>query len=393
MTKLGIGVVGCGNISAAYMRLAPMFRGIEIRACADIDGEAAEARAAEFGPRAETVKDLLAADDIDIVLNLTVPAAHFEVSEAALGAGKHVYSEKPFVLSRADGESLARLAAARGLRVGSAPDTFLGGAHQLARHVVDAGTVGRVTSGACFVQNAGMEMWHPNPDFFFEAGGGPVLDLGPYYIANLVQLLGPVARVAAMGSKGRETRTITSRPRYGDTIGVEVATTVHAVLEFRSGAQVVFCASWDVRQHGHANMELYGPEGTLHVPDPNFFGGEVRVTEGGHFANATPGWPHPFSTPNDDGRANYRAAGLADMALAIIEGRPHRCGHEFALHVVDVMTSILRSGEERTFIEIGTTCDRPAPLGPEAARALLADAPPRDRPAAASAERREEEPR
>ncbi len=372
MTELGIGVIGCGNISAAYMRHAPMFRGIGIRACADIDGEAAKARAAEFGLRSDTVKDLLAADDIDIVLNLTVPDAHFEVSAAALEAGKHVYSEKPFVLGRADGEELERSAAERGLRVGSAPDTFLGGAHQLARHLLDSGAVGRITSGACFVQNIGMEMWHPNPDFFFKPGGGPVLDLGPYHISNLVQLLGPVARVGAMSSRGRESRVIGSGPRSGESIDVKVATTVHSLLEFRSGARVMFGASWDVHQHGHSDMELYGTEGTLHVPDPNFFGGEVRVTEGAGFANLTPLWPHPFSVANQDGRANHRAAGLADMALAIIEGRPHRCGLGFALHVIDTLTSILRSGEENAFIEIGTTCDRPAPLDPEAARALLA---------------------
>ncbi|KUP91630.1 Gfo/Idh/MocA family protein [Tritonibacter horizontis] len=373
MTKpLGIGVIGCGNISAAYMRLAPMFSGIEMRACADLNAEAAHARASEFGLRADTIDGLLAADDIDIVVNLTIPAAHFKVSRQILEAGKHVYSEKPFVLSREEGEELARLAAAKSLRVGSAPDTFLGGAHQLARELVDTGAIGDVTSGTCFVQSPGMEMWHPNPDFFFQPGGGPILDLGPYYLSNLVQLLGPVKRVCAMSSSAQEYRTITSQPRAGEKIKVETPTTIHAVMQFQSGAQVTYCASWDVWQHGHSNMELYGTKGTLHVPDPNFFGGEVRMTQKSSFANGLPAWDHPFSQSNEDGRANYRAAGLADMAQAILEDRPHRCALEFALHVVDVMTSILASGDSGEFVEIKTSCDRPAALGIADAQALLA---------------------
>ncbi|MDA7423521.1 Gfo/Idh/MocA family protein [Thalassococcus lentus] len=368
---LGIGVIGCGNISAAYMKLAPMFRGIEMRACADMNAEAAQARADEFGLRAETVEGLLAADDIDIVVNLTIPAAHFEISKQVLEAGKHVYSEKPFVLGLDEGKALAELAGKRGLRVGSAPDTFLGGAHQLARHLVDSGSVGKITSGTCFVQSPGMEMWHPNPDFFFKPGGGPILDLGPYYISNLVQLLGPVKRVGATAGMASAERTITSQPRNGETIKVETPTTVHALLEFHSGAQITYCASWDVWQHDHSNMELYGREGTLHVPDPNFFGGEVRMTQRASFVNGMPEWQHPFSVPNDGDRANYRASGLADMALAIAEGRDHRCSLEFSLHVVDVMTSILRSGETGSFVEIATTCKRPQALQPDEAQGML----------------------
>jgi predicted dehydrogenase len=367
---LGIGVIGCGNISAAYMRLAPMFKGIEMRACADLDNDAAKARAEEFDLRAESIDGLLAADDIDIIVNLTVPNAHFEVSKAILQAGKHAYSEKPFVLSLEEGQAL-RDVAGDSLRVGSAPDTFLGGTHQLARHLVDAGAVGRIASGTCFVQSPGMEMWHPNPDFFFKPGGGPILDLGPYYISNLVQLLGPVARVSAMSSSASETRTITSQPRYGEKITVETPTTIHAILQFHSGAQITYCASWDVWQHGHANMELYGTEGTLHVPDPNFFGGELRMTEGAAFVTPSVEWDHPLSKANDRGHANYRAAGLAEMAQAIQAGRAHRCNLEFALHVVDVMTSILKAGETGDCLTITSTCDRPAPLDPAAAEELL----------------------
>jgi len=370
--KLGIGILGCGNISAAYMRLAPLFRGIEVRACADLSDEAAKARAEEFNLRAETVDGLLSADDIDIIVNLTVPAAHFEVSRTILEAGKHVYSEKPFVLSVEEGQALATLAGEKGLRVGSAPDTFLGGAHQLARHLIDQGSVGAVTSVTCFVQSPGMEMWHPNPDFFFKPGGGPILDLGPYYVSNLVQLLGPVKRVTAMCMSGSDYRTITSEPRHGEKIKVETPTTIHSILKFHSGAQVTYCASWDVWQHGHSNMELYGRDGTIHVPDPNFFGGELRLTEKGSFVTVSEDWKHPFSIANDGPHANYRAAGLADMALAILQGRPHRCSLAFSLHVVDVMASILASGETGEYKDILTTCDRPEALDPQAARDLLA---------------------
>ncbi|SKA71311.1 Predicted dehydrogenase [Thiothrix eikelboomii] len=371
LLTLGVGIIGCGNISAAYMRLSKLFKGIEVRACADINAEAAATRAAEFGLRAETVEGLLASADIDMVVNLTIPATHFAVSKQALLAGKHVYSEKPFVLSLAEGQELAALAKARGVRVGSAPDTFLGGSHQLARHLIDSGKVGTVTSGTCFVQSPGMEMWHPNPDFFFQPGGGPVLDMGPYYISNLVQLLGPVKRVGSIASKATEFRTITSQPRHGEKIPVNTPTTIHALLEFHSGASIMFGASWDVWHQSHPNMELYGSEGTLYIPDPNFFGGEVRMTQKGAFVNGTPVWEHPFSQVNDREVANYRTAGLADMALAIIEGRPHRCSLEFALHVVDVMTSILEAGAQGQFITLSTHCERPAALDVAEAQGLL----------------------
>ncbi len=373
---LGVGVIGCGNISVAYMRLAPLFKGIEIRACADLDKAAAKARAEEFKIRAETVEGLLASPDIDIVVNLTVPAAHYDVSRAALDAGKHVYSEKPFVLSLREGQDLARRAAKKGLRIGSAPDTFLGGAHQQARHLVDTGAIGKVTSGTAHVLSHGMEHWHPNPDFFFKPGGGPMLDLGPYYVTNLIQLVGPVRRVCAVTSMASPTRTITSKLRAGQKIKVETPTTIHAILEFHNGATITLGTSWDVWAHGHANMEIYGEEGTLFVPDPNFFGGELRMTRQSKPVAKLPAFNHPFSVANGkdgSGRpmANYRTVGLADMALAIIEGRPHRCSLELALHAVDVMTSIMKSGETGRFVTIATTCDRPAPLGVMEARALL----------------------
>jgi len=369
---LGVGIIGCGNISAAYLRLGPTFKGIEVRAVADINMDAANARAEEFGVRAETVDGLLASDDIHIVVNLTIPAAHFEVSSRVLNAGKHVYSEKPYVLTLQEGADLAKLAESKGLRIGSAPDTFLGGSHQQIRNMIDEGLLGRITSGTAFVMNHGLEDWHPNPDFFFQPGAGPVLDIGPYYVTNLVQLLGPVKRVGAVTTTPHKERLITSQPRAGEKIPVDTPTTIHALLEFTSGAVITMVTSWDVWDHSHSNMELYGTEGSIHLPDPNFFGGDVRITNRKEARDLPTGWDHPFSVENDDGRANYRCAGLADMAIAIGEGRPHRCSQELALHVVEIMTSILASGEENQFVEMTTSCERPAPLGPDAARALQA---------------------
>jgi predicted dehydrogenase len=373
---LGVGVIGCGNISASYFRLAPLFRGIRMIACADINMDLAKARGKEFGLRAQTVEDLLKADDIDIVVNLTIPAVHHAVSRDVLDAGKHVYSEKPFVLTLAEGQDLADRAAKGKLRIGSAPDTFLGGAHQLARHLIDEGKVGRITSGTAFVMSIGMEHWHPNPDFFFQPGAGPVLDIGPYYVTNLIQLIGPVRRVAALSSTPRTERTITSKPRFGETLKVTTPTTIHALLEFANGAVITLNSSWDVWKHGHSPMELYGENGTIHVPDPNFFGGEVSYTKGVKPVTKEPKWNHPLGVPNQQHSAgmmaNYRTVGLADMAVAILEGRPHRCSMELALHAVDVMTSILKSGEKRQFVDVATSCERPAALGPKEAQALMA---------------------
>jgi predicted dehydrogenase len=374
--KLGVGVIGCGNISAAYFSLAPLFRGIQMKACADINMDAARARAAEFKLRALSVDDILKDGDVDIIVNLTIPAVHYEISKRALEAGKHVYSEKPFVLSTAEGLELKAIAGKKGLRVGSAPDTFLGGAHQLVRNLIDTGKVGKITSGTAYVMSHGMEHWHPNPDFFFKPGAGPVLDVGPYYVTNLIQLIGPVKRVAALAATPRTERVITSKPRYGQTVKVETPTTLHALLEFHNGAVVTLNASWDVWNHGHSPMELYGEDGTILVPDPNFFGGAVSWSKQGKPVKAAPKWSHPLGIPNQKHShgmmANYRTAGLADMAIAIAEDRPHRCSLELALHAVEVMASILESGESRAFVTLKTSCERPAALGPREAKALLA---------------------
>ena len=372
---LGVGIIGCGNISTTYLRLAPLFNFIEMRACADIDMTIAMARAAKFGVEAQTVKELLNNDGIDIVVNLTVPAVHFKVSKAILEAGKHLYSEKPLALSLEDGTELARLTKAKRLKAAGAPDTILGGAHQLARKAIDDGRIGEIVSGTAHIMSFGMEHWHPNPDFFFEPGGGPILDMGPYYIGNLIHLIGPVKRVAAVAGMARKVRVIRSAPRKGEKIKVTTPTTIHALLHFANGALVTLSASWDVYAHRHQNMELYGSAGAIFVPDPNFFGGEVMVA--GTDAKTKPlrDWKHPLGIANQEhshGKvANYRCAGVADLAQAILDKRDARCSIDRMLHAVDVMTAILKSGETHEFVDLGTTCTRPKPLGIAEARALL----------------------
>ncbi|MEM8655798.1 MAG: Gfo/Idh/MocA family oxidoreductase [Pseudomonadota bacterium] len=371
----GIGIIGCGNISTAYLRLAPLFKGLEVRAVADVNPAAAQAQAKAFDVRADTVDGLLRADDIDIVLNLTIPDAHFEVTRSILDAGKHAYSEKPIVLSQEQGEVLRDLATSQNLRVGSAPDTFLGGAHQAARAALDSGRIGDVVAGTAHVMNHGMEHWHPNPDFFFLPGAGPMLDIGPYYVTNLIQLLGPVRRVGALTSTPSATRTISSKPRKGEVILVKTPTNIHALLEFEAGATITLSTSWDVWVHRHGHMELYGTKGSMFLPDPNWFSGEVEIADQDGEVEVLDTDSHPFGVPNQDNngvaKANYRTAGLAEMAAAMNKGRPHRCALELALHAVDVMTAVLAAGEQGEMVTLSTTCERPAPLTAEQARALL----------------------
>ncbi len=372
MTQLGVGIIGCGNISTAYLTLAPMFKALKLVAVADINMDNARAKAADFDVRAETVEDLLKASDVDVVVNLTIPDVHFEVTKSILDAGKHAYSEKPLVLTLEEGEILRELAASKNLRIGSAPDTFLGGAHQQARAAIDGGETGKIIGGTCHVMGHGMEAWHPNPDFFFQPGAGPVLDIGPYYVTNLLHLIGPVKSVAALATTTFPTRTIGNGPRDGEVIPVNTPTNIHALLEFANGATVTLGASWDVWANKHTNMELYGEDASLFVPDPNFFGGPLEIGKPNSDITAITPWDHPFGVANQGTRANYRCAGLADMAQAISEGREHRCNVDLAVHATDVMTSILKAGEEKRWVDLTTTCERPAPLGPDEAHALLA---------------------
>jgi predicted dehydrogenase len=374
----GVGIMGAGNISSAYIRLAPLFKGLEVRGVADIIPAAAKKRSDEFGVHAMTPDEMLKNSEIDVIVNLTIPATHYQVSLDAVTAGKHAYSEKPFVLSLKEGKTLKKEADKRGLSVGSAPDTFLGGAHQQVRDIIDSKQLGKITHGTTHVMSRGMEHWHPNPDFFFQVGAGPVLDVGPYYVTDLIHLIGPVKRVTSFTNSAKTHRIVTTPgvPMTGKKIKVGTPTTIHGVLEFHSGAIVTIGASWDTFSHGHHNIELYGTEGSVFVPDPNFFGGDIFITDQSGVRQKVEPWDHPFGkinqgadTPNP--RANYRTAGLADMMQSVEKKRPARCGLDVALHAVDVMTSLLKAGETGKVITLTTTCERPKALKPKDALALL----------------------
>lgn len=356
MRKVGIGIIGLGNISAAYLKAAQNFPVLDIRAVADINPAAAQARAAEFGVKAVTIDEIFADPSIEIILNLTIPKAHVEVGLRAIEAGKHVYSEKPLGVVFSEGRKLVEAARARNLRVGSAPDTFLGGSHQTARRIVDEGQLGQAVGGTAYFMCPGHERWHPNPAFYYEAGGGPMLDMGPYYITDLVNLLGPVAKVSGFGTKLRDTRTITAKERNGEVIPVHVATHVSGTLVFANGAVVQISMSFDVAGHKHVPLEIYGTDATLIVPDPNHFGGQVEILKKGEqWVNIDTDQPYA------DG--NYRSIGLADMAHAIVENRPHRCNGDLALHVLEVMEAFETSSQTGQVVEIATPVTRPAPLG------------------------------
>jgi predicted dehydrogenase len=329
--------------------------------------EAAQEKAAEYGVPAVTVDRLLADPDIQIVINLTVPLAHAPVSLQVVEAAKHVYSEKPLAIRHAEAEALMLAAAAKGVRVGCAPDTFLGAGHQACRRAIDAGLIGRPIAGSAFFATHGMEHWHPNPEFFFKRGGGTMLDIGPYYVTQLVNLLGPVERVAAQATIGSATRTVSSEPLKGSIINVDVSTTVNGVMSFANGASVTITASWDVWKHNRVPFEIYGSEGSMLVPDPNFFGGEPMVTERDGDWRPLDISVHPFGKPNrytSNGAhvADYRIVGLLDMAAAVRDNRPHRASGELAMHVLEVLDAFERSSTEGRHVMIETSCGRPKPL-------------------------------
>ena len=364
MERVGIGIIGCGNISAAYLEAAKGFPILDVRAVADMNPAAAEARGAEFGVPAKTVEALLADPAIEIVVNLTVPLAHVEVGLKVVAAGKHVHSEKPLGISTAEARPLIEAAKARGVRVGCAPDTFLGGAHQTCRKLIDEGAIGRPIAGTAFFMCPGHERWHPNPGFYYLRGGGPMLDMGPYYITDLVNLLGPVRRVAAITSRARAERLVTSEPLKGTKVPVEVATHAAGTLEFVSGAVVTIVMSFDVARHRHRPIELYGTEGAMAVPDPNWFGGQIEI------GTAAGDW-RPVITEHAYANGNFRIVGVADMAHAVRGGRPHRASGDLAWHVLEVMEAIQTSSDDGRHVAIESRPERPAMLPADLRPGLL----------------------
>ncbi len=361
------GIIGCGDISGAYLRSLARFRDVQVAAVADLDPARARSVAASFGvPHALTVDELLARADLELVVNLTVPGAHAEVGLAAIAAGKHVYTEKPLATNFEDGERLVSAAQSAGLRLGSAPDTFLGAGLQTCRRLIDDGAIGRPIAAMGNLLNHGHEHWHPNPAFYYRDGGGPLFDMGPYYLTALIGLLGPVERVHGAATIGNRERRVSSQPLAGTIIEPETPTHVIATLTFASGVLATLTTSFDVWASDAPRLEIHGSEASLSLPDPNTFGGPVRLRRRDDTA-----WHDVPVQPGYTG--NDRGVGAADLATALRSGRSHRASSELAFHVLDLMSLVLDSAERGAVLGARSTCERPAPLPPDLEPGVLDD--------------------
>lgn len=356
--KIKIGIVGCGNISNAYFNGLGMFPDlIEIKACADLDIKRAQEKALEKNiPLGTSVAALLKDPEIDLIVNLTVPRAHASLNLEALKAGKHVYCEKPYALNRAEAKKVITLAQKKKLKTGTAPDTFLGAGYQTCRHLLDQGAIGKPIAGTAFMACAGHESWHPNPEFYYQKGGGPLFDMGPYYITALVSLMGPVRRVCASARATHSFRTITSEPLKGRKIKVQVPTHYSGTIDFVNGAVVTVIMSFDVVSHKLPCLEIYGTEGTLSCPDPNAFHDDNSISL--KKRNEKEWSTVPLLHPHRVGRG----MGVADMANSILKKRTHRCSGELGYHVLDVMQAFEESSTTGRHILIKSTCKKPEPL-------------------------------
>ena len=357
MKPVKIGIIGCGNISGIYFKAGKTFSILDIAACADLDLSRAQAKAEEHGvPKAYTPDELLADPDIEIVINLTIPNAHYSVCKAALEAGKHVHVEKPLSITREQGKELVELAKEKGLRLGGAPDTFLGGGIQTCRKLIDDGWIGEPMGATAFMLCHGHESWHPDPAFYYKVGGGPMFDMGPYYLTALVSLIGPIKSIMGSTRATFPERTITSAPKYGEKVTVDVPTHVAGIMNFANGAIGTITTSFDVWASGeHPNIEIYGTEGSLIVPDPNGFGGPVKVRRSGSKEWTEMPLTHGFAE-------NSRGIGVADMAYAVQSGRPHRSNGDLAYHVLEAMHAFHDSSDSGELYKMQSVVERPAPL-------------------------------
>ena len=353
--KTSVAIIGCGNISGIYFQAGKTFEILDIVACADLVRERAESKASEFGARACSVEELLADPEVQIVVNLTIPNAHASVAQAAVEAGKCVHNEKPLTIAREDGRKLLATAKAKGVLVGCAPDTFMCGGIQTCRKLIDDGAIGEPIGATAFMTCHGHESWHPDPEFYYKAGGGPMFDMGPYYLTAMVNLMGPVRRVTGSARITFPERLITSEPKNGTKIIVDVPTHVAGIMDFHSGAVGTIITSFDVWAAELPRIEIYGTEGSMSVPDPNSFGGPVRIKRGREGEWEEVPLTHGYAE-------NSRGIGVADMAYALRSGRPHRASGELAYHVLDIMHAFHDASREGRHIELESTCSRPAAL-------------------------------
>ena len=361
---MNIGIIGCGNISDTYFNSQSIFNNIKITACADKIQELSEKKASQYNIQSFTVDDLFKNKDIDLVLNLTIPSAHKEIIIKSLENGKHCFSEKPLAINFKEGLEIQKISNEKKLTVGCAPDTFLGAAGQKARSLIENEDIGKIVLGTFNIMSHGMEDWHPNPDFFFKPGAGPVFDLGVYYLTQLINLNGSIRSVYATSGTASKERIIKSQPRYGQKISVETPTTLMGVLDFNNNSKIQFFCSWDVWTHNHSNMELYGMGGSMIMPDPNFFSGDIMLSkensEWNKITNDEMLLGIPNKTENNGSKiANYRGIGLSDLIDAIIKNRKPRCSLDLSLHVLEAMEGIIKSAESNKIINLITKPNKP----------------------------------
>ena len=357
MKKVKMGIIGCGNISSIYLQNCKnVFEILDLAGVADIDMERANAKAEEYSIKAYTVDEMLADKEIEIILNLTIPNAHYDVCKRALEAGKNVHVEKPLSITREQGAELLALAESKGLLLGAAPDTFMGAGIQTCIKLINDGWIGTPVAATAFMTCHGHEGWHPDPEFYYKVGGGPMFDMGPYYLTALVSMLGPVKRVCGSARKSFDTRTITSEKKRGTIIDVEIPTHIAGVMDFENGAVGTIITSFDVWGANLPCIEIYGSEGSISVPDPNCFGGPVKVKrlkqEG--FTEV------PLAFGYEE---NSRGIAVADMAYAIREGRQNRANGKLANHVLEIMHAFHDASASGSYYNLKTSCARPEPLG------------------------------
>ena len=377
-----IGLIGCGNIAETYFRAQDYFNNIKFVACADKFPEVSKKCAEQYNIKSLTVDEIIHDTNVDIILNLTIPQAHFEISKLALEAGKHVYSEKPMSIKYDEANELVNLAKDNNLYIGNAPDTFLGGGGQVARKFIDDGDIGKVLTGNFIFAFPGVQEFHPNPESWFQSGGGPVIDMGPYFFTTLVNLLGPVKNVRSRGKKFADQREYLVGPKKGKSFNVDISTSVMLDIEFANEAIVQGFISFDVQNHARNHMELYGTKGSLVVPDPNMFGGPVLLSRelGSEWQEFSVEDKYLGKTNiiNHSGRSNeapkqsnYRGVGLSEMIYSIENNIQHRCNGNLALHVLDIIESTIIASETKKEVSLRSTCEQPKPLSEEQIKLLI----------------------
>ena len=366
-----VGLIGCGHIAETYFRAEKYFNNIKIIKCADINLKAARKCSKEYGIKFLTVNEILKDKEVEIILNLTIPKAHYEISKKALLNGKHVYSEKPLAINLKDGKELLKISRRKKLYLGNAPDTFLGGGIQKSKELVEKNIIGKIKLGNAVFAFPGIQSYHPNPEpWFAKLEGGPVIDMGPYYITALVNLLGPAKKVSGRIINGSKYRTIGIGPKKGRKFKVNCPTTYLSTITFKNNTVIRLTLSFDVIAHQRNHIELYGEKGSMIVPDPNMFGGSVFTCK-----KLGDNWKEFKTTKMHLGKinirtqssraneaptnANYRGAGLSEMAYSIEKKRKHLCNGEISLHVLDIITSIMKASKSGVNQSINTDCIKP----------------------------------